>query len=81
MKEIGTCIYVSYDSFEATRIVATLQEAGIPSYVKEDGAGNLVRLYSGHSSTAHRIFIPEEAEEKAAEVLQAMGIMGEEPET
>ena len=74
MKEIGTCIHVSYDSFEAARIVAVLQDAGIPSYVKEDGAGNIVRLYSGHSSTAHRIFVPEQAEGKAKGILQEMGI-------
>lgn len=75
MNDIGTCIYISYDSFEATRVVAVLQDAQIPSYVKEDGAGNLVRLYSGHSSTAHRIFVPEQAKEKAMEILKEIGFL------
>ncbi|MBR3243401.1 MAG: DUF2007 domain-containing protein [Parasporobacterium sp.] len=75
MSDIGTCVYISYDSFEAARIVAVLEDAGIPSYVNEDGAGNLVRLYSGHSSTAHRIFVPDKAESEAKEILKEMGLL------
>lgn len=75
MSDIGTCIYISYDSFEAARIVAALRDAGIPSYVNEDGAGNLVRLYSGHSSTAHRIFVPEQAKEESIEILKEIGFL------
>ena len=75
MKDIGKCVYISYDSFDAARIMAALKDEGIPSYVKEDGAGNLVRLYSGHSSTAHRIFVPDEAVEKANEIFRMMGLM------
>ena len=28
MSDIGTCVYISYDSFEAARIVAVLEAAG-----------------------------------------------------
>ena len=69
MKDIGVCIYISYDSIETARIIAALESEGIPAYTKEDGAGGLFRLYTGHSSTATRIFVPETAEEDARSLL------------
>ena len=69
MKDIGVCVHISYDSIETARIVALLESAGIPVYTKEDGAGGLFRLYSGHSHAATRIFVPEEAKEDAEALL------------
>ena len=69
MKDIGVCVYISYDSIETARIIGLLESEGIPAYTKEDGAGGLFRLYSGHSRSAARIFVPEEAEEDARALL------------
>ena len=70
MQEIGVCVYISYDSIETARIISLLESEGIPSYTKEDGAGGLFRLYTGHSHTATRIFVPEEAAEDAKLLLE-----------
>lgn len=64
MKEIGVCVYISYDSVETGRIINLLQSEGIPAYTKEDGAGD---LFTG--SMATRIFVPEEAEANAKMLL------------
>ena len=70
MQEIGVCVYISYDSLETARIVNLLESEGIPSYTKEDGAGGLFRLYTGHSHTATRIFVPDDAAEDARKLLK-----------
>ena len=72
MKEIGVCVYISYDSLETARIIGTLEAEGIPAYTKEDGAGGLFRLYTGHSRTPTRIFVPEEAQEDARQIIEAI---------
>ena len=71
MNEIGVCVYISYDSLETARIIALLDSEGIPAYTKEDGAGGLFRLYTGHSHSATRIFVPEEAEKDAKLILES----------
>lgn len=71
MKDIGVCVYISYDSLETARIIALLESEGIPAYTKEDGAGGLFRLYTGHSHSAARIFVPEEAKEDASFILES----------
>lgn len=70
MKEIGVCIYISYDSIETARIIGRLEAEGIPSYIKEEGPGELFRLYSGHSHSATRIYVPEAAAEQARLLLE-----------
>ena len=69
MKDIGVCIYISHDSIETARIVALLEAEGIPVYTKEDGVGELFRLYTGHTHTPTRIFVPEAAKEDAQALL------------
>ena len=64
MKEIGVCIYISYDSVETARILNLLESEGIPAYTKEDGAGDLFT-----SSMATRIFVPKEVEKDAKMLL------------
>ena len=79
MKEIGTCVYISYDSFETEKIIRLLESEGIPAYTKEDGAGGLFRLYTGHSHSATRIFVPEEAKEDAESILEGLAGAEEDP--
>ena len=69
MKDIGVCVYISYDSLETARIIRALEAEGIPAYTKEDGAGGLFRLYTGHSHSAARIYVPEAAQEQARLLL------------
>ena len=78
MNEIGVCIYISYDSLETARIIALLDSEGIPAYTKEDGAGGLFRLYTGHSHSATRIFVPEEAEQDARLILESFFAAGDD---
>jgi len=70
MKDIGICVYISYDSIETARIISLLESADIPAYTKEDGAGGLFRLYTGHSHSATRIYVPEAAQEQARMLLK-----------
>ena len=70
MKDIGVCVYISYDSIETARIIGLLESAGIPAYTKEEGPGELFRLYSGHSNSPTRIFVPESAQEDARVLLE-----------
>ena len=70
MNDIGVCVYISYDSFEAARIISALEAEGIPAYTKEDGAGGLFRMFTGHSHSATRIFVPDAAEEDAKALLK-----------
>jgi len=69
MKDIGVCVYISYDSIETARIIGLLESEGIPAYTIEEGAGELFRLYTGHSYLPSRIYVPETAEEKARILL------------
>jgi len=72
MKDIGVCVYISYDSLETARIINILESEGIPAYTKEDGAGGLFRLYTGHSRSATRIYVPEAAQEDAKALIGEM---------
>ena len=74
MKDIGTCIYTTYNSFEAARIVAAFEDAGIPAYIKEDMGGQFVRILAGTSHCATRIYVPEASADAALDILIDMGL-------
>ncbi|MBE6016814.1 MAG: hypothetical protein E7233_04270 [Lachnospiraceae bacterium] len=77
MKDIGTNIYTTYNSFEAAQIVAAFEDAGIPAYIKEDLGGQFVRILAGTSHCATRIYVPEASADAALDILIDMGF--EEP--
>ncbi len=71
-------IYTTYDSFEADRIIAALKSCEIPAYKREHGAGQYLSIYMGANTTQSiDIIIPEQAEEKAVELLMDMGLIEE----
>lgn len=74
MKDIGTNIFTTYDSFEAARIIAAFEDAGIPSYTKEDGGGQFIRILAGTSRCATRIYVPDESVDAAIDILEDMGL-------
>ena len=74
METIGICIYTTYDSFEAARIVASFEDAGIPAYIKEDWGGQFVRILAGTSRCATRIYVPEASADEALDILIDMGL-------
>jgi len=73
--EIGTLIYTAADTFEANRIIAALESAGIPAYTKDNGAGQVLHIYAGYSSFGVQIYVPKDAELTAKSVLEEMGIL------
>lgn len=74
-KEIGTLVYTAADTFEADRVIASLQAAGIPAYIKENGAGQVFHMYAGYSKFGVEIFVPEDAVLTAKSVIEEMGLI------
>ena len=71
-------IYTTYDSFEANRIVAALGTYGIPAFKREKGAGQYISIITGLNTTQPiDIYIPKDAEERAVEILEDMGLLQE----
>ena len=69
-------IFTTYDSFEADQIIATLQDADIPAYKRETGAGQYMKIVYGMNSTqAIDIVIPASAEDAAVDILADMGLI------
>ena len=67
-------IFKTYNSFEADQIIAALDDAGIPSYKREHGIGQLAEIAAGVSRfSLIEIIIPEEAEDAAEGILERMG--------
>ncbi len=69
-------IFTTYDSFEADRIIAALQDADIPAYKREAGAGQYMKIIFGMNNTqAIDIIVPASAEETAVDILADMGLI------
>lgn len=69
-------IFTTYDSFEADRIIAALQDADIPAYKRESGAGQYMKIIFGMNNTqATDIIVPASAEEAAVDILADMGLI------
>jgi len=51
------------------------KDAGIPVYTREEGIGQLLRIYAGGSRTGTMIFVPEEAADQALDILEEMGLI------
>lgn len=75
---IGVCLLTLTNEFEADRAIAALKSQGICAYKHEDGANQLMGIYMG-AGDFHpvSIFVAEEAREKAAELLEEMGFIGD----
>ena len=71
-------IYTTFDSFQADCIVALLESVDIPAYKKMSGAGQVLSVIFGASTTQSiDIIIPSEAEELAVNTLIEAGYMTE----
>ena len=57
------------EDMEANMIMATLQEKGIPAFIKKLGAGQYLSLYMGFSIFGKEIYVPSHQETKAREIL------------
>ena len=74
-------IYTTYDSFEADQVIATLEYYDIPSYKRVAGSGQYIGILMGHMTTHEiRIYVSENAAEKAVEILTQAGFLREVPE-
>ena len=78
MKDIGTLIYTAGDTYEAGTMTEALRGAGIPSYTKELGAGQVFKVYTGFSKCGVEIYVPDESAEEAKAIVEAL--KAEEPE-
>ena len=71
-------IYVAYNSFEADQVIALFESNGIPCYKKTKGAGDFLNIYFGSSNLSTTdIYIPQDAEDSATELLEAAGFLEE----
>ncbi len=72
MKDIGKLIYTANDTYEAGTVTEALRGAGIPSYTKELGAGQVFKVYTGFSNCGVEIYVPEESAEEAKAIVEAL---------
>ena len=54
-------------------ILETLKNNGIPAYKKDLGYASVMNIYGGYSNGGEEIYVAEENQEKAAEILVGMG--------
>ena len=74
-------IYTTFDSFDADQVIATLEYYGIPSVKRIRGSGQYIGILMGHMTTHEiNIFVPDEAVDKAVDILTETGFLEETPE-
>ena len=77
MEEVA--IFTTMDSVKANLLVEALKEVGIPCYRKDMGAGQLFNIYFGmFANSGIVIYVPENAVEKAQEIMETLGLESEE---
>ena len=63
-------IYTTFDSFEADQVISTLAYYDIPTVKRVEGSGQYIGILMGHMTTHEiNIFVPDEAVDKAIEIL------------
>ena len=68
-------IYTTFDSFEADQVISTLAYYDIPT------VGQYIGILMGHMTTHEiNIFVPDEAVDKAVDILTETGFLEETPE-
>ena len=66
-------IYTAQNSLQADMILEMLKSNGIPAYKKDLGYAAIMNIYGGYSNGGEEIYVAEENQEKAAEILEGMG--------
>lgn len=74
-------IYTTFDSFDADQVISTLAYYDIPSVKRVEGSGQYIGILMGHMTT-HEIdvYVPDEAVDKAIEILTETGFLKDVPE-
>jgi hypothetical protein len=54
---------------DASMITALLEDAGIPSFIKDRGMGGYLKIYMGYTIYGQDIYVNEESYDKAKELL------------
>jgi type III secretory pathway lipoprotein EscJ len=74
-------IYTTFDSFDADQVISTLAYYDIPTVKRVEGSGQYIGILMGHMTTHEiNIFVPDEAVDKAIEILTETGFLEEAPE-
>ena len=74
-------IYTTFDSFEADQVISTLAYYDIPTVKRVEGSGQYIGILMGHMTTHEiNIFVPDEAVDKAVDILTETGFLEETPE-
>lgn len=63
-------IYTAANALEVEEIVALLNDQGITAYAKEEGCGEYLRIAWGTSIYGFNLYVEEEEEEKALEIIK-----------
>jgi hypothetical protein len=65
-----SCILASnLSQLDATMITGLLEDAGIPSYIKDRGIGGYLKIYMGYTIYGQDIYVNQESYDKAKELL------------
>jgi hypothetical protein len=65
-----SCILASnLNQLDATMITGLLEDAGIPSYIKDRGIGGYLKIYMGYTIYGQDIYVNQESYDKAKELL------------
>lgn len=77
--ENNTPVYLlSASGFELTRVVAALEDSGIPSDTVSNKRNYSAEAYTGYDSSENNILVPYSAYEKAYDVCVGIGAIKEE---
>jgi hypothetical protein len=65
-----SCILASnLNQLDASMITALLEDAGIPSFIKDRGIGGYLKIYMGYTIYGQDIYVNQESYDKAKELL------------
>ena len=67
-------IFSSEDNIQAEMILGALKESQIPAFKRDAGGGGFLNLYGGNAVCGEDIYVAEDNEESAKEVLKDMGL-------
>ncbi|MFR5601355.1 MAG: DUF6506 family protein [Lachnospiraceae bacterium] len=78
MSEVKTVkIFTAEDSIQAEMLLDTLKNNGVPAYKQAAGPGGFMTVYGGNAKSGEEIYVAEENEEKAMEILTDIGLFQE----
>lgn len=68
----GVCIYTAGDRIEAEMLLEALRRNRIQAYREASGSGEIMDVYTGNSIFGEKIFVDEQDEREAREIVESI---------